>query len=144
MEENTLCNEGLVKEILPDGLIVETMQCSACGSCHAKSVCIAGEQKEELLKITVNDPQSFEIGEKVNIYMEKSLAGKAVILAYLLPFIILFSTLFITTKLTGNELLAFCVTIFTTAIYYLLLWLLNKKQIVDRQFVVKARKCCGI
>lgn len=140
MEKNTLCNEGFVKELLPDGLIVETIRCSACSTCHAKSVCIAGEQKEELLKTIVDNPQAFEIGEKVSIYMEKSLGGKAVILAYLLPFIILFSTLFITTKLTGNELLAFCSAIFSTAVYYLLLWLLNKKQIVDRQFVVKARK----
>lgn len=140
MKNNNICNEGTVKEVLDNALRIESVRHSACSGCHAKSICIAGNQKDEILTLSVEAPSRFQIGEKVNIYMEQSVGIKAILLAYFFPFLILFITLFIIVKLTNNELIAFFSAISSTAIYYAILWLLNKKKIIDKHFVLKVTK----
>lgn len=140
MEGKNICNTGIVKAILDQALLVEMDRQSACSGCHAKSVCLSGQQKLETLKVNVENPSDFQVGETIDIYMEKSAGWKAIFVAYMLPAIILFVTLFLTAHLTGNELIAFFVAMAAIVLYYLLLWLLNKKKLVDDQFVVRGRK----
>lgn len=140
MEEKNICNTGIVRKILDQALLIEIDRQSACSGCHAKSVCLSGQQKSEILKVNVENPNDFQVGETIDIYMEKSTGWRAIFVAYMLPTITLLASLFLTAHLTGNELIAFFVAIAATAFYFLLLWLLNKKKFVDNQFVLKIRK----
>ncbi|MDL2296848.1 SoxR reducing system RseC family protein [Bacteroidales bacterium OttesenSCG-928-B11] len=140
MNKNNICSQGTVKEILANTVIIEIKRHSACSGCHAKSICISGEAKDELLEVKSMNPAQFDIDEKVELFMERSSGGKAVVIAYVIPFITLFSALFITIKLTGNELVGFFVSILATALYYVILWVINKNGLIDKQLEMRIRK----
>ena len=143
METNSKnhCNEGLVKEIYEDYLIVEIMLQSACAGCHANAVCLSSQRKGEKMKAFIADrSEHFQVNEKVTVYMEESLGRKAVVIGYLFPFIILSLALFTTYYLTKNDLIAFVIAIGFVAVYYLLVWRFNKSGRMDKRFILYARK----
>ena len=135
------CKEGIVREIHEDYLLVEVVLQSACAGCHAKGMCYASQGKNELMKTLIHDlSTSFQIGEKVTVYTAAKLEKRAVLLAYLLPLIILISTLLITYQIIQHELIATLMSVIFTTIYYIVIWLLNKQKKIDRQFVLYAKK----
>ena len=137
----TRCKEGVVREIYNDYLLVEVVLQSACDGCHAKGFCLSSQGQGELMKVHIQEPAtSFQIGEKVTVYAAAKLEKKAVLLAYLLPLIILISTLLITYQITQHELIAALAALIFIAIYYIVIWSINKRGGIDRQFVLYARK----
>jgi len=134
------CKEGIVKEIYKDYLLVEVVLQSACAGCHAKGMCYASQGQEKLMKALIQDPSThFQIGEKVTVYVAAKLEKRAVLLAYLLPLIILVSTLLITYQITQHELIAALASIIFISIYYIVIWQLNKQEKIDKQFVLYAK-----
>lgn len=136
----TICNDAIVKSVEKDAVIVEMTVSSACEKCHAKSACMASQRKSELIKALNPKGVLFEPGEEVSVYMQHDLGVKAVLIGYLFPFIILIISLFLMYYLTQNELLSVGVTILSVAIYYLLIWLLNKGKKIDKQFAFFIKK----
>jgi sigma-E factor negative regulatory protein RseC len=59
------------------------------------------------------------VGELVQVTLKKSLGAKAVVIAYLFPFMALSLGLFGTYYLTKNELLSVGVSFVATALYFL-------------------------
>ena len=144
METNSeiSCKEGIIREIHEDYLLVEVTLQSACSGCHAKGMCYASQGQNELMKTLIQVPSnSFQIGEKVIVYTAAKLEKRAVLLAYLLPLIILISTLLVAYQITQHELVAALTAIILIAIYYIVIWLLNRQEKkIDKQFVLYAKK----
>jgi positive regulator of sigma E activity len=59
------------------------------------------------------------VGEIVQVNMKQSLGNKAVVIAYLCPFIVLAAGLFLTYYLTKNELISVGVAFAATVLYFL-------------------------
>jgi sigma-E factor negative regulatory protein RseC len=68
--------------------------------------------------------------------MKKSLGGKAVLLAYIIPFIIMMLSLIILTLLNFSELFAGLFSIGILAPYYLVLYLLKNKLSKTFKFTI--------
>ena len=139
-QKSKLCNDAIVKEIRGSKILVEMTVHSACSGCHAKSVCLPSQSKNEILEVENINQEIFDIGEIVTIYISERNGGKAMLIAYLLPAILLISTLFITNHLTGNELLSIGASIGIIVIYYLALARINKKGFIDKKFLLHVRK----
>ena len=136
----TACNEGIVKFIDNESITVEIVVHSACSGCHAKSICLSSENKNQLVKAKNIHNETFQIGEKVSIYMKESLGKKAVIIGYVIPFIILLAALFISNYFFKNELFSAVFALGLVGIYYFIIWLLNRKNKIDRKFVFFIKK----
>jgi len=136
----TVCNEGVVKFIDNEFITVEISVHSACSSCHAKSICLPSENKNQLVKAKNINNETFQIGESVSIYMKESLGKKAVIIGYVLPFIVLFATLFISNYFFEKDLFAAVFALGLVGIYYFIIWMLNRKNKIDRKFVFFVKK----
>lgn len=138
MESEKVCKEGIVRKVQDDRLWVEVVVSSACGGCAAKSLCNISEKKNELVEAVNLSGEDFSIGETVQIQMMQKLANKAVVLGYLLPFVILVAGLFVCYALTHIEWLSVLVAFGLTAIYYFILKMFDKR--LAKEFVLYASK----
>ena len=138
MESEKVCTEGIVRKVQDKRLWVEVVVSSACGGCAAKSLCNISEKKNELVEAVNVTGEEFSVGETVRIQMVQKLANKAVVLGYLLPFVILIAGLFGCYALTHIEWLSVLVAFGLTAIYYLILKMFDKR--LAREFVLHVTK----
>ena len=136
MSETAICHQGIVKEITNNVLFVEIERRSACASCHAKGVCGSFDKKEEVIAIPTHEPEAYQVGEQVQVNLEKSLGAKAVVLAYFCPFLALALGLFVTYYFTRNELLSIGVSFAATTIYFLFIKKIDNKLKRHFSFVV--------
>ncbi len=135
---DTICKEGIVRAIHGDNIEVEITISSACSECHAKSICIPSDHKRETVTAQSLYGEHFEVGDKVQLVLKGNTGNKAVVLAYLLPFIVLMVVLFGTYALTKSELAGVIASVVCVVIYYFILKTQNKKIEQKFQFFVKS------
>ena len=140
MNKKTHCSEGIVQKIEGDYVYVLMQISSACAKCHAKSVCLPSESRNELLKIKNSENITFSEGEKVIIAMEQKLGGKALRIGYLYPLLILITLLILVYEISAHELLAVLSSLAGVILYYFFLYLFNRKKKIDNHFVFQVQK----
>ncbi|MDR3047223.1 MAG: SoxR reducing system RseC family protein [Bacteroidales bacterium] len=128
MDNSTLCNDAVVKEIAGNEVLVEMTIKSACDGCHAKSVCISSQRRNELVKIDNTAHTPLKIGDSVKIGIKQSIGNQAIFIAYGLPFVVLFVFFILISVVFGNELVAALIALVATGLYFALLALFNKKK----------------
>ena len=138
MVSEKVCKEGVVRKVQGDLLWVEVVVSSACGGCAAKSLCNISEKKNELVEAVNVTGEEFSVGESVQIQMRETQAHRAVVLGYLIPFIVLVVGLFGCYALTHIEWLSALVAIGLTAIYYLILKMFDKR--LAKEFILYVTK----
>jgi len=123
-------HKGIVTEISANSVFVELTVMSACSACHAKAMC-SFDSAQKIIEIT-NPSENYEIGEVVNVVMKESLGKKALLLGYMLPFVVLIASLVILSATGMREGLAGLISIAMLAPYYLVLYLCKDK--IQRKF----------
>ena len=116
---------GIVTDIHDQLVHVSFIARSACSECHAKGYCLESDSMEKSVDI-VDQSGRFHKGETVNIVMKESLGYRAILLGFVLPFIVLMLVLILVQKFTGNELKAGLSALAALVPYYLLLLLFKK------------------
>ena len=131
--QNTIEHQGVIISI--DGKVahVKIEQTSACASCHVKSVCGASEKSEKIVDANIIDA-SLKVGDQVTVIGQKSLGIQAVLLAYVLPFIVIVSMLFIVNIFTTNELVIGTCALASLIPYFAILRLMRNKIQAKFQF----------
>ena len=131
--QNTIEHQGVIISI--DGKVahVKIEQTSACASCHVKSVCGASEKSEKIIDANLLDT-SLKIGDQVTVIGQKSLGIQAILLAYVLPFIVIVSMLFIVNIFTTNELVIGTCALASLIPYFAILRLMRNKIQAKFQF----------
>lgn len=115
-------HSGVIKEIDEHQYYVSIVTQSACVSCSAKGVCNVSEMKDEIVEVSRNKTDQYVVGDQVEILMEKSQGTKAVMLGYIVPFLIVLVTLIVSLGLIGNEGIAGLISIGVLVPYYLILY----------------------
>ncbi len=115
-------HSGIVTKINPGMLTITLQSQSACVACHAKGFCSAFEMKYKEIEVT-RFSQSYTPGQQVTVVLRGSLGIKAVIIGYVLPFIIVMTSLVLVISLTGNEILAGFVSLAMLVPYFTGLYL---------------------
>lgn len=132
----SIVHKGVVRSITDDTISVAVATQSACGDCHAKTICGFSEITEKIIHVT-NEKQNIQIGDEVQLEMTSTLGTKAVVMAYIIPLFILITTLFISMNFT-NDLIATLISIGFTACYYLFLY--KKSRKIEREFSFSIKK----
>ncbi len=115
---NIIEHSGIVESIENNVVKVNILSASACSSCHAKGSCGVSETENKIVEI-FNPEDKFSVGEKVNIIGEESLGFKALFYAYLLPFILIISTLIIASFFTSSEAIIGLLSLIVLIPYYI-------------------------
>ncbi len=137
--ENKVCKEGIIRKLEGDKVWVEIVVSSACGGCVAKSMCNISEKKNEIVEALNMNGEELVIGDKVQIQMQERKAHQAVVLGYLLPFVVLIVGLFGCYALTHIEWLSTLVAFGLTALYYFILKLFDKR--LAKKFTLYVTRC---
>ncbi|NDV60629.1 SoxR reducing system RseC family protein [Bacteroides sp. 519] len=133
---NVISHPGVVESIDGSHVFVRIVQTSACASCSIKGHCSAADNKEKIIEVTTTE--TYQVGDKVEVYGETSMGMRAVLLAFIIPFFVLVISLFgIMWGSNDNELLSVGISFLLLVIYYTILSK-NKTQL-KRKFLFKIK-----
>ena len=131
MEEKRISHDGIVDSLDDNEVLVRITSYAACSSCHARGACNVTEEKEKYLRVKTG-PTNYSSGDKVRVVLAQSLGFRALFLAYVLPFLLVLSTLIIVSALGSSELIAGLVSLAVLPPYYIGLKMFRGK--LERQF----------
>ena len=135
MTNNTIKHLGIVENIQGSHLSVRIVQTSACAACSAKGH--SADSKDKIIDIIDTAASSYQVGEKVMVVGETSMGMMAVVLAFVLPFVLLIFSLFLLMAWIENELYAALLSLAVLIPYYFVLWL-NKTRLKQQfSFTIK-------
>ena len=137
MTNNTIKHLGIVENIQGSHLSVRIVQTSACAACSGKGHCSSADSKDKIIDIIDTAASSYRVGEKVMVIGETSMGMMAVVLAFIIPFILLIFSLFLFMALMENELYSALLSLAILIPYYFILWL-NKTRLKQKfSFTIK-------
>lgn len=126
---------GIIIEKNGDKIKVQIAQLSACSSCHAKGACSASDVDEKIIDAETTD-QNLKVGDLVQLTGETSMGLFAVLIAFVIPFLLILSGLIILRSYTSNEAISGTISLALLIPYYLILSLFNKKLKNKLRFTV--------
>ena len=130
-------HEGVVLSINGDKAHVEIVQTSACSACKARSMCMSSESQQKEMDVMMLEPM--QVGDKVEVEVRERLAWKAVLLAYILPFIVMLAIIAILDFATNwSEAVIGTLSLCGIALYYIGLSVFKHR--LQTQFSFTARK----
>lgn len=138
MNGNKIKHVGVVDSITADCMRVRIEQTSACSGCKIASHCSASEQKEKLIE--VYDRSSIrgrQVGDTVVLVTSMSTGLRAVVLGFVVPFIILIVALLVSLKLISNEGVAALISLAALVPYYLFLYCVRHRMRGQFSFVAE-------
>ena len=127
-KENEISHTGIIESIDAGIINVKIVSTASCVSCSAKSNCSASDIEEKIIKIKEPASHHYKSGDEVHVILNQSAGLKAVLLGYILPFLVMFFTLIIVSKITNNQGIAGIVALSMLIPYYLGLYFTKNKQ----------------
>lgn len=114
---------------------VEILVSGACSGCHAKSVCSAGTTESKV--ITVKSNQEVRPGDRVTVEMKLSQGFRALVIGYIIPFLILVTVFGLAAAAGTGELVSALLSFLAIGIYYLFIYLI--RSIIGEKFEFKIK-----
>ncbi len=134
---NQIIHPGIIETISNNVVWVKIEPQPACGSCHSKSFCNLADSEGKVVEVKVADGSRFKVGNFVEISLQKSLGYKALLLGYLMPFVLLVATILFVMQLTGNEGLAALLGVVVMIPYYGILFISRERINNKFEFRIK-------
>ena len=135
--EELIRHNGIVQAVDGENVRVEITQTSACAACKARSMCMSAESQQKIIDARMAEPM--QVGDKVEVMVHERLAWKAVLLAYILPFVVMIAVIAILDFTTGwSEAVVGTLSLCAMALYYIGLGVFKHR--LQKQFSFTARK----
>ena len=126
-KKSQIKHPGIVESVNGNTVVVRIESQAACGHCQAKSHCGMVESADKLIEVSDRRASAYTVGQEVVVTLRQSLGYKALMLGYIIPFLILLVALFAITLSTGKEALAALVAVLLMVPYYGLLYRYRQK-----------------
>lgn len=123
----TINKSGIIKNVKNDEITVEIMSCSACSSCAVKNYCNGAEAKQKEIIVKNKEADKFNVGEEVVIEIDEKQALKSIIIAYVIPLILMISTIIGVISYQQDEIIGGICGIIVLIPYYFGLFLARDK-----------------
>jgi len=127
---------AVINHIEGTNMRVSIIQESACSGCHAKGACSAADMAEKFVDIECSNP-NLKVGDIVQLYGQSSTGLLAVLLAFVIPFLLILLTLLLLRSYVSNEAVSGSIALSTLIPYYIILSFFNKKMKSKFQFFIK-------
>jgi sigma-E factor negative regulatory protein RseC len=137
-EVGNIEHQGIVSKTANGKVFVNLTNVSNCSSCHVQSMCQVSDVDKKEIEIVDLKSHNFKKGDKVEVSFSKSQGPKALFLGYLLPFLFVIATLFITSEISGDEVFAGISSLLILIPYYIVLYIFRSKLKKEFTFKLKA------
>ena len=135
--EELIRHEGIVLSVKGDSAHVQIVQTSACSACKARNMCMSSESQAKEMDAVMTEPM--QAGDRVEVEVREHLAWRAVLLAYILPFIVMMMVIAGLDYFTQwSEAIVGTLSLCSIALYYLGLNAFRNK--LQKQFTFTTRK----
>lgn len=125
--ENSIRHEGTVESIEGEHVRVRITQHSACSACKVASHCTASESKEKIVDVFHCHRRDLKVGDAVVVSTSSHSAGKALLLGFGCPLLLLLAVIAILLGVGVSEGIAALSAIGALIPYYIIIWLLRKR-----------------
>ena len=130
-------HEGIVLSTSGELAHVEIVQTSACAACKAKSMCMSSESQQTYIDAVMLEPM--KTGDRVEVEVRERLAWKAILLAYILPFVVMMAVIAVLDYATDwSEAIIGTLSLCAIALYYIGLSVFKHR--LQKQFTFSARR----
>ena len=135
--EELIRHSGIVLSTSEHMARVQIVQTSACAACKARSMCMSSESQQKEMDVVMLEPM--QVGDRVEVEVRERLAWKAVLLAYILPFVVMLGVIVLLDYTTDwSEAVVGTLSLCSIALYYIGLNLFKNR--LQKQFTFTARK----
>jgi sigma-E factor negative regulatory protein RseC len=131
----TIQHEGTVQKVNINSVLVKISSVSACSGCHAQGYCSLTGNEEKI--INVSGTYSVKPGDTVTVLMKQSMGYKAVLLSYIIPFLIIIACMIVLVSFSVPELTTGLVSLAVLVPYYFILYLFRKRINKNFTFTIK-------
>jgi sigma-E factor negative regulatory protein RseC len=132
-----ISHSGVIEHIESDCVQVRIVQTSACAACKVASYCNAAESKEKIIDVFCDAAaKNLQVGQQVMVTTSGTVAAKALLWGFGLPFVLLISVLVIVLSLTSSEGLSALCALAALIPYYFMLWLLRDRMRDELSFQI--------
>lgn len=128
-------HDGVVLTVSDNTAHVQIVQASACAACQAKQMCMSAESQTKEMDVIPLEP--LQPGDEVEVLVRQRSGWKAVLLAYILPFVVLISAVFLFSRWL-DEAVAGTIALCTIGLYYIVLSFFKGR--LQKEFSFTARK----
>lgn len=118
---------GIINHIDGNHIQVVIQQNSACSVCHAKDACVSSEKAEKVIEVESQDT-SLHVGDMVMLSGRNSTGLLAVLLAFVIPFIIILLTLLVSRYYVDSEAVSGVLALAVLIPYFITLSFFNDKM----------------
>ncbi|MCD8073115.1 MAG: SoxR reducing system RseC family protein [Alistipes sp.] len=136
--KNYISHKGLIFDIVGNRIDVSVTPESACASCKAAAMCTMSESTEKVISVVSDHPSFFRVGEQVRVSVATGMGVKAVVLAYVLPFLVLLFSLIGLLSAGLPEPTAGLLSLGAVALYYICLYFFRTH--IERELIFKIDK----
>lgn len=121
-------HDGIIESIGSDGHVcVRITQTAACIGCKVAAHCNASDQKVKTVDVYDCRDRGFSVGDSVVVATSEQAAGKALLLGFGLPLLLLLAVLVSLRAYGLGEGVSALATLAVLAPYYLVLWLCRNR-----------------
>lgn len=135
--ENSIRHEGTIESVEGRHLRVRILQSSACAGCKIASRCTASEQKEKIVDVYDDRACDYHVGDAVTVSTSGKTAGRALLLGFGLPLLLMLAVLALMLAGGFEEGVAALAAIGVLLPYYACLWLMRSRIADSISFAVE-------
>ena len=136
--KSKISHKGIVEAVDGSKVKVRITQSSACAACKVANHCSAAESKEKVVEVIDNvAAETRAIGDEVVVAMPVENGRRAVVIAFVIPFLLMVLVLVLTLWLSGDEALSALLAIASLVPYYAALFFAEKKIARKFSFVIE-------
>ena len=137
-QPNQIEHKGTVALVGRNFVRVDIEVMEACGACASRKACAMGQGTTREIMVYTDEAAKYSVGEEVNVSARQTMGLMAVLLCYVVPLVVLVAALAVAVALGCAEGLAALISLGVTALYYLLLALMQKR--ISRRVVFTINK----
>jgi sigma-E factor negative regulatory protein RseC len=131
-------HRGVVREVDGQMVFVGIEAAGACQGCKVQGLCGLSGESEKEVGVWDKNAAEYHQGDEVIVGIGTAMALKAVLWAYIVPFLLMLAVLLTLSQTGATELVQGTATLSAVAVYYLVLWFFRKK--LERDIVFKIRR----
>lgn len=127
--EKPVRHDGIIEAIERGHVRVRIMQAAACAGCKVASRCSTAEAREKLIDVAVapGSEVHWHVGQQVVVSTAGSMAGKALLLGFGLPLVLMLAVLAVATAAGCSEGTAALAMLGSLIPYYIIIGLLRNR-----------------
>ena len=134
----TISHDGIAESVRDSLVSVRIMQSGSCAACEARQMCVSADNNRQKVIEAVCTDAGIKAGDRVRVHFRERLAWRAVLLAYVLPFVVLAGVL-AGLQLSGKgEAAAGAGALCAVGVYYIVLSLFKGR--LKKSFTFTAEK----